>query len=475
MPDDLFPPHLQQLYTRRSQLQEMLARIQQERDFEDDPKRQVRFERDIADTNGQLRQLEQEICQQGLREARQLRLKQSYARAALILRHLLADGLVCPELPQELAGLEALVRQQGQTPALITGLSRIQDQKLKDIRPAVATALKKVEDNEAYADLVEQVRLLLDKDNDFGAEDFVFWWENLADRNADGSVAGNEKAGVAERIRAGNMVLFLGSGVVGDAVPEADLARQLAQQASYGTFAGSLSSIAEYYWLKPGLGTETLLKRMGSILSADAQTVALYQQLAALSTRLVLISAAYDDLLEQAFMATGKPFVSLTSIIQQGRHGIGHVLVSFSDNNPDAGVYPKEEVSGLKLADYSVIYKIRGTCRVRDGVEFRNTIALTESDYFSFARHAEKIIPDYLAGQLLNRPLLFIGYRPRHWEDRLLAVALLKKREFAGEPCYRLVTQGMEPMEEVFWDNNNVKRYEMDVRELERYLEGGMV
>ncbi len=475
MSDELFPPPLQQLYAHRSQLLEMLARCQQQHDFEDNPKRAMQLEQDIADAQGKLAQVEAEICQQGLREARQLRLKQSYGKAALILWHLLAEGIACPELQQELVGVEALVQQQAQTPALITGLSRIQDKQFKSIRQAVASTLKKVDGSERHAQLVEQVGALLDSANALDVDDFVFWWENAADSHANDEACDNEKAGVAERIRAGNMVLFLGSGVAGDAAPEADLAQQLAQQAPYEAFAGSLSSIAEYYWLKPGLGTETLLNRMSGILAADAQAVTLYQQLAMLSTRLVLISAAYDDSLEQAFMATGKPFVSLTSIIQQGKHGIGHVLVSFSDNNPDAGVYPKEGISGLKLANYSIIYKIRGTCRARDGVAFRNTIALTESDYFSFARHAEKIIPDYLAGQLLNRPLLFIGYRPRHWEDRLLASALLKKREFAGEPCYRLVTKGAEPMEDVFWDNNNVKRYDMDVRELERYLQGVMV
>lgn len=472
MPNDLYPPHLQQSCAHRNQLQEMLARFQQERDLEDDPKRQMRLERDLADTKEKLGQLEQDICQQGLREARQLRLKQSYNKAALILRHLLADGFAQSELQQELAGLEVLEQQQSQIPTLITGLSRLQDKNFKNIRGKVADSLKKVDDSGRYAELLEQVRLCLD--STLSADDFVFWWEYRSERDAD-DASGHEKAGVAKRIRAGNTVLFLGSGVTDDAAQEGELAQRLAQQAQYDAFAGSLSSIAEYYRLKFNLGTETLLKNMDGILSADMRPVTLYQQLAAIPARLVLISAAYDDWLEQAFLEAGKAFVSLTSIIQQGRHGVGHVLVSFSDDNPEAGVYSKEEISGLKLADYSIIYKIRGTCRARNGVELRHdAIALTESDYFSFARHAEKIIPDYLAGQLLDHALLFIGYRPRHWEDRLLASALLKKREYAREPCYRLVIKGAEPMEEVFWENNNVKRYEMDVRELERYLEGGM-
>ena len=73
---------------------------------------------------------------------------------------------------------------------------------------------------------------------------------------------------------------------------------------------------------------------------------------------------AYDDLLEQAFIAAAKPFVSLTSVIQQGQASAGHVVVSFSDDNAQVGIYPKEAISGLDLGHYSVIYKIKGSCRV---------------------------------------------------------------------------------------------------------------
>lgn len=473
MSDDLYPLHLQQLETRRLQLLEELARLQQQRDLEENVKRQLQQENDMAEAQSKLQQLGAEICQQGLREVRQLRLKQSYAKAILILRHLLADNPADTELQCEKAELEVLEQQRVKASGLVTKLSRIQDPSFKDIRSGVAAKLRQVDDSNRYSELLEQVELLLN--GQIGTEDFLFWWEYAESRNAEPDSSDNEKLGVAERIRAGTMVLFLGSGVSGLAAQEVELAKRLAQQAKYDAFAGSLSSIAEYYRLKLNLGVGTLLEKMDAILPTDAQGITFYQTLAAIPTRLVLISAAYDDLLEQAFAQAHKPFVTLTSIIQQGKHGVGHVQVSFSDANPEAGVYPKEDISGLKLKGYSVIYKIRGTCRTRNGNELSpDTLALTESDYFSFARHAEKMVPDYLAGQLLNRGLLFIGYRPRHWEDRLLATALLKKREYAKEPCFRLAMVGVEPLEDVFWQRRNVTQYAMDMQELEGYLMGGV-
>lgn len=475
MSNDLFSSSLQQQYARLRQQQAILVRIQQELDFVDDPKRQMKLEHDQDELKAKQAELEQEICQQGLREARQLALKQAYARATLILKHILADGFACSELAAELYTLQQLEQQQGQVRTLLLGVSRIQQQNFKDIRKDVTDALKQVDNSAYHAELLSQIRLMLDSDNAFNVDDFVFWWENLPERTAEINAAGNEKNRAAERIRTGSMVLFLGSGVGEGALQEAELTQQLAHEAQYDAFAGSLSSIAEYYRLKFNLGTDALLNSMNALFSADATSVALFRQLAEIPARLILISAAYDDRLEQAFLATGKPFVSLTSIIPQDRNDIGHVLVSFSDNNPDAGVYSKENVSSLKLDDYSVIYKIRGTCRVRAGAVLRrDTIALTESDYFRFARHAEKIIPDYLAGQLRGRALLFIGYRPRHWEERLLASAVLQKRGFIEDPCFRLAARGEDPLEKVFWQNNHVTPYDMDVQELEQYLQGGM-
>ena len=471
MSDDLYLQHLQSLEAGRSQLLEGLARLQQQRDLEENVKQQMQQEQAIAEIQLKLRQLNEEIVQHGLREARKYRLKQSYSKALHILRYVAVDNSDHPEMCKALAELEVLEQQSSKVSGLVTKLSCTQNAKLREIRRDVADALKQVDDSNRYRELSAKVAQM---DGQASIEDFLFWWEfeYPMSGNATADFSDEAKIGVAERIRAGNMVLFLGSGVSGMAAQETELANQLAQQAKYADFAGSLSSIAEYYRLKLDSGVDKLLKKMNAILPDDAQAVTFYQILATIPARLVLISAAYDDLLEQAFAQAGKPFVTLTSIIQKDKHEVGHVQVSFSDDNPEAGVYPKERTSELKLENYSIIYKIRGTCRT--GHDDATTLTLTESDYFSFARHAETMIPDCLASPLRN-VLLFIGYHPRQWEDRLLVKALLKKRENARESCFRLVMPNVEPLEDEFWKRRNVQKYPMDVRELERYLQRGGV
>ncbi len=426
MPHDTPHQHLLDPAERRRTLQELLARLQAQYDLETRVEEQMRLERSIADTQVKLQQLDAEIDAKVSRE----------------IRH------------TEWA----------------TQLIRIQNPAFKAVRTAVMNALR-TETGRRHALLTEQLTLLVaDPAN---VDDFLFWWGCAQSQTPEPDFSDEENSGVAERIRAGKMVLFLGSDVLGGTAQETALANQLAHLAKYGAFNGSLSSIAEYYRLKLNLGLDTLVDRMTDILPNDAQAVTFYQTLAAIPARLVLISAAYDDLLEQAFRQAGKPFVVLTSIVQQGQYGVGHVQVSFSDNNPEAGVYTKEETSGLNLKPYSILYKMRGTCRTGQGENA--PLTLTESDYFSFARYAETMIPNCLASPLLASALLFIGYRPRQWEDRLLVKALLKNRENAREPCFRLAMTGIEPLEDVFWHRRNVRECPMDMQALEGYLQRGGV
>lgn len=471
MPDDLFPPHLQQLYARRSQLLERLSRSRQEWDLTDDSKRKMSLERDQAEAEQVLHALEQDICQQGLREVRQRKLKRSYDKALLLAQHLLLDQPDHGELQQEVVELEKLEQQEALADSYAARLLRIVDDRFKVIRPKVMAALR-TDTGRRYQILVQQVDDLLAKQ--VTAAEFCEWWQETRTEGAVSDFIADEKQGVAERVRQGKVALFLGSGVSGLGAQESELANQLAQLAQYDGFTGSLSSIAEYYRLKFNLGMDKLLARMDEILPNDSQQATLYQTLSQVPARLVLISSAYDDLLEQAFTLAGKPFARLSAMIRKGnKHEVGHVQVEFSDGNAAAGVYTSEQVSTLEktLADYSIIYKMRGTCRSNGNV--REALTVTESDYFSFAQNTAAILPNYLVAQLGDLGFLFVGYRPRHWEDRLLATVLLKRRR-APEPCFRLVQTGEEPLETVFWQRRSVQPYAMDVQELEQYLVGGM-
>jgi vacuolar-type H+-ATPase subunit I/STV1 len=111
MSDDLYLQHLQSLEARRYSLLEALARLQQQRDLEENVKQQMQQEQAIAENQSRLRQLDEDIAQHGLREARKYRLKQSYSKALGILRYVVADTPDHPEVGKAITELEALEQQ----------------------------------------------------------------------------------------------------------------------------------------------------------------------------------------------------------------------------------------------------------------------------------------------------------------------------------------------------------------------------
>ncbi|MFZ1567509.1 MAG: SIR2 family protein [Thiolinea sp.] len=471
---DLYPAHLKAIEERRRQLLVLLSRSKEQRDLEDDPKRQLKLEQTIADSEQKLEQATTDLCHHGLAIVRERKAKVAYESAIALAQCLLQDQPQHLELQREMHELQILQQQAAKVDDYNARLFAVKDSRFKAVRIAVKQALQ-TEMGRRAAQLMGYLDLLFN--GAMEVDDFLEAWQDFQQNPAvqGQSFAHVEKQGIAQRIRTGSMVLFLGSGVAGNHAQEAVFAAQLATQVNYAPLSQpSLSAVAEYYRMKLDLGVARLLQDLQAILPQDAQQVGLYQQLAAVSARLILVSAAYDDLLEQAFIAAAKPFVSLTSVIQQGQASAGHVVVSFSDDNAQVGIYPKEAISGLDLGHYSVIYKIKGSCRVINRQTVRtDTLALSENDYFNFARHADKLMPDYLANEFTDKGFLFVGYHPRHWEDRLLASAVLKRRGFANEPCYRLAATGLEPLEEAFWQRSNVTQYAMNLPELEQYLQQG--
>ncbi|HRJ53453.1 MAG TPA: SIR2 family protein [Candidatus Thiothrix moscowensis] len=448
-------------------LHERLTRLQQQYDLETRVEEQMRLEALIADTR-------QHLLQRLQQEAHRRKGNGAYCEAMDVWHEILQHQPNDSVATQALAELEQMLAQTTQVTELVKVLSRI-----KAIRPLfkeLSTALKQPSHTAEYQTLWEQVRFFLDTAEP-DVEGFMLWWEEERPCSQT-SVQNVDSARLAARVQRGEMVLFLGSGIASNYADtgqhESEWVQQLARHIGYETFNGTLSSIAEYYQLRPDFGQSALLENLRTQLPDNVRQVLLYQALAKVSAPLILISAAYDTLLEQSLREAGKRFVEFASIVRRSEdYDIGHVLVSFSDNSQPPQVYPEEALSRLRLLEngYSIVYKIRGTCGVADSEQEdvrRDALTLSESNYFSFARYADKMIPGYLARQLRNRGFLFVGYRPREWEDRLLASALLEKRS-SQEPCY-VIGETPEPLEAVYWESRNVKQYRIGIRELDRYL-----
>lgn len=464
-----------ELTSSAERLQPLIRRVelnQQEYDRETRSDEKLRLEVVIQEAQAALFR----ACQQ---EINRLRCNASYTEALALWDQakIYLDSPNRELANQDIDQLKQLQLEASQINILITKLSRI-----SPLRPHfvnLSKALRQATTNPLSGLLREQIDIFLLSEHP-DIEGFLIWWEAEQQNQATTAPTnGIDFKRLAERIKRGEIALFLGTGV-SEEESQSHTVKYLAEQIGYADFNGTLSTIAEYYQLKVDYGTPVLLKQLQTILAKRKSPSSLYEVLAKTANPLILISSAYDGHLETAFSKTGKRFVELSSmVVRSHEYDIGHVLLKASDNNPNLPVYcPEEQLSKLDLLGqgYSLIYKIRGTCSTESS-EYdllrRDALTLTESNYLNFARYAERIIPSYLARHLRHRALLFLAYRPLYWEERLLVSALLERR-ISDEPCY-VLTSTVNPLESAYWESRKVKAYPLALEELDHYLEGEIV
>lgn len=283
---------------------------------------------------------------------------------------------------------------------------------------------------------------------------------------------------LADQVLSGYTVLFIGTEVADlyddQRIDEQTLAQELADAIKYQNFQGGLSAIAELYQARPS-GKKTLLDSLRQSLPQDAQHFSLYQSLAQTTQHLILVSSAYDCLLEDTFQQAGKPFVEISSIINRRQeYDIGHVVLNYSDDDKDEIVYPQEQLSTLNLLNtHSIIYKIRGTCVDTSGILLtarRDALTLSESSYLDFAENARKMVPNFIAEHLREREILFAGFSPRSWEERLLVRTLLSNRSSSDHMCMRMGNSS-DLLEQAFWKKQNVEASDIDFNTLDEHLQ----
>ncbi len=88
-------------------------------------------------------------------------------------------------------------------------------------------------------------------------------------------------------------------------------------------------------------------------------------------------------------------------------------------------------------------------------------LTLTERNYFTFARHTDRLVPNYVVRQLAGRGLWFLGSSAGSWEDRLLVDALLEHRRKEDRPV--AVSHATTPYEHTYWQYHNALLHETDL------------
>lgn len=420
-------------------------------------------------------------------ELADLRRKQSFQVALDVARQIQTQFPDDPQIISEIKELEQRLKDSKKAQLTLAKLTP-HFAALSPVIADIAKALSPSSDNEHRETIITIAEQFICKD--LSASDFIaFCQQLLSPANTQNTTLNNntqQYLKVANSINSGRTVLFIGSGISSlysgnpNKSSENHLASRLADEIGYPEFNGSLSAISEYYQLVPGFGRNNLLSSLHNSLSTEQMSLKFYDSLARIKSPLVIVSTAYNTLLERALRTLGKPYVEIASIIVpgEGKYKIGNVMLRYFDPNKKGKqiekVCSQENLSDLDLIkNYTIIYKLRGSCgqsHLNGDIGWRNSLTLSESNYFTFAESASKLIPDYISRQFLDREFLILGFTPEKWEDRLIARALLAKRKNSPELCYT-IGKSIDPLQNVFWENQKVRQNEMEFSELDRHLQ----
>ena len=304
-----------------------------------------------------------------------------------------------PQIDREIQRLEAL-QQRAQ---LLKDRIRQLSPRMKDIWSIYAQLVQRM--NQMMAEGGEDAAVLALVDSflvgALSAADLTTMWKMLAGEPTPTPIPTINFRALADRMKRGEIVLFLGSDIarlfdttVLDVVA---MVSHLAGQASYHDFIGSLSMIAEYYQMKPEYGRASLVRNLHALLPDISLRVPLYELLASITQPLVMVSAAYDTLLERTLQSAGKQYVVITSLLNTDSDAeVGQILLQYSEQAIPEFPCLEQELSQLDLLakGYSLIYKIRGSLgpRTHQGVHQQNALTLSEENYFTFARHMDKLV-----------------------------------------------------------------------------------
>lgn len=459
------PAEIAELRRRRDELSQDLAVLRRERDLETRAEEKLRQDEVIRQREGRFEEVETELRPSELVEkADELERKQSWAAAITAWQQLTELRPEAPEPAIEIARLREREGVAARLQRVSAGVTR-RRRELGEAWSEVRTSLQRMRGT----GIVEEEPLVLIGellDGSLDPEGFARDWRELHRHAVAPAEAAPSYEVLAGRLRRGDMALLLGSDVPRNcdrALPGGvQLAGQLAERVEGVDPSQTLATVGEYYQLSEH-GRSSLVGHLRELLPSCE--VPLYDLLAGISSPLVLVSLAWDELLEDAFRATGKPFAVVSPLVT-GTAQRADLAVERSDDEEVERI-EAEALSGLRLIDkgYSLIYKARGAIAPEEAGRGRPPEALTlaERDHFAFARRQNVLLPSYLARRLAERGLLIVGLAARQWEDRLLLDAVLDKRQGAEKPF--VVRQTSDPFENVYWQEH-AKRFAVALPQL---------
>jgi hypothetical protein len=292
-------------------------------------------------------------------------------------------------------------------------------------------------------------------------------------------------ADIRAMIRYGMVIPFLGAGASlsirrsgegnGDAnavyLPSGrDLAHLLAARASppfpstEPVDCDDLAKVASWYVTKNGRQTLRVLLR--DQLAGTYERSPLHDLLATSPTPLLIFTANYDTLLEEAFTRAGTPYDLV--VYPADRAEAANAVLWWEHGAAE----PREALASTLDIDFdsrSVIYKMHGTL----APELRwDNFVITEEDYVRFLAQlaSEAAVPARFYDHFEGRNFLFLGYSLRDWNLRVVLHSLKLARQQAGvgEGGAALgwaIQKDPSVLERELWEARGVRIYDVPLSE----------
>jgi NAD-dependent SIR2 family protein deacetylase len=283
---------------------------------------------------------------------------------------------------------------------------------------------------------------------------------------ADGTTIQDACREIAQRIKDGTIVPFLGAGAsVPCGLPSGKaLAQSLIERVSYPDDAGrdDLALVASYLvQVKDSL---TLRQVVRTALCTQAEPGRLHRLLASDSCQALrlFVTTNYDDLLERA-LEPRAPWI----VVDRGTPG--NVWCRQA-----GGEWEETESKnlGYRITDQKrpVVLKLHGSIDRNDREQ--DSFLITEEHYVDFLGRSEQgQIPPKLFNAMKQRSFLFLGYGLRDWNVRVLLRKLASSRGQAERIQSWAVVRAPSAAEVALWKAQNVDLLDIDVEEFLNALE----
>ncbi len=283
---------------------------------------------------------------------------------------------------------------------------------------------------------------------------------------------------IVQMFEKGNVIPFLGPGISCNGAKTKppvfeELAQHLAQKAGFSQNSDPLTLISQKIRIFDGRWI--MYEKLREIYRPEPYpyTPALtHRFLAQIQSPLLIISTAYDTLLEEAFDKVGKKYVVVTHILySESNADRGKVILQYSNRKEGIEKLLSEDLV-IDVKKWSVIYKIHGAFDLldQDSGDEIDSLVVSEEDYISLLTMLENpqtTIPNYFTKLFKRRMFLFLGYSMLDWNYRVVVDTIQRKANFRRIHPYAVRKNATE-FEKMYWEDKRVRIIDADISEFIR-------